>query len=92
MNLVTVFSGAYTLSETGPAGFTPGTWVCQGGTVDAVTGIVTVGPGANVSCQITNTAVAPRLTLVKVVDNGTSGQTHVPGGLHRSRLPRPRSP
>ncbi len=72
-----MFSGNYQLSESGPTGFDPGSWVCQGGTVDA-TGVVTVPPGGDVSCQITNTAVAPVLTLVKVVDNGTTGRTAVP--------------
>ena len=92
MNLVQIFSGSYTLSEAGPAGFTPGTWVCQGGTVDPATGIVTVAPGTDVSCQITNTAVAPRLTLVKVVDNGTDRPDPRPWRTSRSRQPTARSP
>ena len=33
VNAVTVFSGSYDLSESGPSGFTPGTWVCEGGVV-----------------------------------------------------------
>ena len=32
-------------------------------------------PGGNVTCTITNTAIAPKLTLVKTVDNGTTGAT-----------------
>ena len=32
-------------------------------------------PGGVVRCTITNTAVSPTLTLVKVVDNGTTGAT-----------------
>ena len=37
--------------------------------------MVTVPPGGTVVCQITNTAVSPTLTLVKVVDNGDTGAT-----------------
>ena len=73
VDAVTVFSGSYDLSESGPAGFTPGTWICQGGVVTGVR--VVVPPGGVVECTITNTAVTPTLTLVKVVDNGTTGAT-----------------
>ena len=38
VDAVTVFSGSYDLSETGPAGFTPGTWICQGGVVTGAGG------------------------------------------------------
>ena len=37
-----------------------------------------VPSGGNVTCTITNTAVAPQLTLVKQVDNGTTGGTATP--------------
>ena len=73
VNAVTVFSGSYDLTESGPTGFTPGTWVCQGGVLTAAR--VVVPPGGAVECTITNTAVTPTLTLVKVVDNGTTGAT-----------------
>ena len=73
VNVRAVFAGSYDLSETGPAGFTPGTWVCQGGTLTGAR--VVVPPGGTVRCTITNTAVTPTLTLVKVVDNGTTGAT-----------------
>ena len=73
VNAVPVFSGSYDLSETGPTGFTPGTWVCEGGVVAGVR--VVIAPGGAVRCTITNTAVSPTLTLVKVVDNGTTGAT-----------------
>ena len=39
---------------------------------------MTVPSGGNVTCTITNTAVAPKLTLVKQVDNGTTGGTATP--------------
>ena len=73
VNQVTVFAGSYTLTESGPDGFTAGAWICLGG---VVTGdVVEVPSGGTVTCEITNTAVAPTLTLVKVVDNGTTGAT-----------------
>ncbi len=59
-------AGDYTLSESGPGGYT-GAWACIGGTLAA--GKVTVANGSNVSCELTNTAIAPKLTLVKVVAN-----------------------
>ena len=76
VNAVTVLAGSYDLSESGPTGFTPGTWVCQGGVVSRL-----AGHGARARDRrlpITNQAVAPTLTLVKVVDNGTTGATAVP--------------
>ncbi len=69
---VTVKSGPYTLTESGPAGFDPGSWRCEGGAVTAG-GVVTVPGGGNVICRITNTARSPKLTLVKIVVNGTTG-------------------
>ena len=75
VNAVTVRAGVYSLSESGPSGFNPGTWVCQGGVV--IQSTVAVPVHGNVICQITNQAVAPRLTLVKVVDNGTLPATGV---------------
>ena len=71
VNAVSVFSGSYDLSESGPAGFTPGTWICQGGVVTGAR--VVVPPGGVVACTITNTAVSPLLTLVKVVDQRVDG-------------------
>ena len=76
VNQVSVFAGTYTLSEAGPAGFTAGEWTCTGGTQDGDR--ITVPNGGAVNCSITNTAVAPRLTLIKLVDNGATGGTAVP--------------
>lgn len=73
---VSVFAGDYTLSEDGPSGFEAGDWVCEGGVVD--NDRVTVPSGGNVICTITNTAVSPQLTLIKVVDNGTTGGDSTP--------------
>ena len=70
----TVPVGAYALSESsGPAGYTPSPWSCVGGT--SGTNMVTLAPGDQATCTIVNTAVIPTLTLVKVVDNGTTGAT-----------------
>ena len=76
---VAVPAGTYALSETGPAGYTPSTWSCTGGNVTGTN--VAVPNGGDVTCTITNTAVAPRLTLVKRVDNGTTGATTVPSAF-----------
>lgn len=73
---VSVFAGDYTLSEDGPEGFDAGDWVCDGGVVDD--GVVTVVNGGNVVCTITNTAVSPKLTLIKNVDNGDTDGDAVP--------------
>ena len=73
VNAVPVFSGNYDLSETGPGGFTPGAWICEGGVVTG--NRVAVPAGGAVRCTITNTATSPTLTLVKVVDNGDTGAT-----------------
>ena len=61
-----------------------------------------VASGANVTCRITNTAVAPQLTLVKQVDNGSTGATATPANwtlaaagptpLSAARRARRRSP
>ncbi len=73
----TVDAGSYTLSETdGPVGYTPSAWSCTGATATGAT--VVVPNGGNVTCTITNTAVAPTLTLVKIVDNGATGATTRP--------------
>ena len=49
VNAVSVFSGSYDLSETGPAGFTSGTWVCQGGVVTGAR--VVIPPGGAVRAR-----------------------------------------
>ena len=76
VNAVQVLPGGYTLSESGPAGFDAGNWECQGGVLDGTS--VQVPLGGNVICQITNKAISPQLTLVKVVDNGDTGVTTPP--------------
>ena len=78
VNQVSVFAGSYALSESVVAGFTAGDWSCTGGTYTPATKSVAVPSGGTVVCTITNTAVAPKLTLVKKVDNGTTGATTQP--------------
>jgi hypothetical protein len=68
---VPVAAGTYTLRETGPRGYTASAWHCVGGVVTGQQLVLAVGDRA--TCTITNTAVAPRLTLVKQVDNGAGG-------------------
>jgi hypothetical protein len=68
-----VLPGTYNLSETGgPAGYTPSTWSCIGATSSTTTS-VTVALGQNVTCTITNTAIPPKLTLIKEVVNAHGG-------------------
>ena len=62
----------YTLSETGPAGYTGGAWSCDGGTQVGAT--IQVPLGGQVTCSITNTDDVPQLKLVKVVDADDGGQ------------------
>lgn len=63
-------AGTYALTESGPATYTSGTWSCLDGTtpVTVSSGSVAVTMGQNVTCTITNTAIKPHLTLVKIVD------------------------
>lgn len=68
-------AGTYTLTEAGPPGFEPGPWVCPGVAVSGDQ--VVLASGANVTCTITNTAIAPTLTLRKTVDNGATGASAV---------------
>ncbi len=73
----TVTAGTYELSEAdGPTGYTASAWMCTGGTASTGTA-VTVAVGNSATCTITNTAVAPTLTLIKQVSN-THGGTALP--------------
>ncbi len=61
----------YTLGETGPSGYTPGTWNCvyTGTTtvVQVTNSQVTVGLGEDVTCTINNDDNTPALHLIKTV-------------------------
>ena len=72
-----VAAGTYALSESGPTtGWTASAWTCTGGSQNGSN--ITVGLGQSVTCEITNTAVKPTLTLIKHVDNGNTGAGKVP--------------
>ena len=69
-----VNAGTYTLAESGgPSGYQPSSWSCTGATASGAT--VAVPSGGDVTCTITTRRSAPRLTLVKQVENGTTGGT-----------------
>jgi len=69
----TVTAGeTYTLSETGPSGYSPSAWVCTGGGTQNLAQI-TLANGENVTCTITNDDIAPSLTVIKTVVNDNGG-------------------
>lgn len=60
----------YTLSEDGPDGFDPTDWNCYGkGGFNQVDDTVILDLGADVTCVITNDAIAPHLIVIKNVIN-----------------------
>lgn len=63
--------GTYALSEANPAGYTPGTWSCTGGSLSGSSLSLALGQTAN--CTINNADIAPTLTLVKTVTNNSGG-------------------
>jgi hypothetical protein len=80
---IDVEPGSRTVSETVVSGYAAGDW---GGDCDA-NGNVTLEPGDNKTCTITNDDIAPTLTLEKTVvndDEGTAGeddfQAYIDGG------------
>jgi hypothetical protein len=72
-----VRAGNYTLSESaGPAGYSASNWSCSfnGGPWSEVpSAAITLEIGDAAYCTITNTAIAPRLKLVKTVTNDNGG-------------------
>jgi hypothetical protein len=70
----TVFANTgYDLSESSVAGYTAGSWSCDGGTLVGST--ITLDEGqTGVTCTITNNDVAPTLTLIKNVINDNGGK------------------
>src|SRR5439155_278398 len=67
-------AGTYTLSETGLTGYAAGPWVCTGGTQTGTQ--ITLGVGQSATCNIANSDIQPKLTVVKTVNN-TNGGTAV---------------
>jgi large repetitive protein len=69
---------SYALSETGgPPGYAASAWTCTG-VATQQGNVITVAAQGETTCRVTNTAIAPRLTLVKTVDNGTTGGAAAP--------------
>ena len=70
----TLQSDTWTLSESGPSGYSASDWSCVGGSQGTGTdkNKITVGIGGEATCTITNDDIAPKLHLRKVVtkDNG----------------------
>ncbi|WP_435299410.1 hypothetical protein [Timonella sp. A28] len=66
-----VEAGVYSLSESGPDGYTASEWSCEGGTQDGAT--VTIAHADVVVCSITNDDEQGDLTLVKNVINDNGG-------------------
>ena len=67
-------AGTYSLSETGPTGYTLTSLTCDNNPGVEITD-VTIGLGETITCVFVNDDDEPSLTLVKVVDNGAN-----PGG------------
>ena len=67
----TLTAGTYTVSEQMPlpAGYRQVSIVCDGGATDTVT----LNPGDEKSCTITNEDIAPQITLIKDVTNDNGG-------------------
>jgi hypothetical protein len=69
-----ISAGNHTVSEDGLPGYTAGSW---GGDCNP-DGSITLVPGQNATCTITNNDAAPSLTLLKAVTNDNGG-TAIPG-------------
>ena len=64
----------YTLSEIDHSGYDEGTWSCTDNSTNASVSIpFTLSEGQNVTCEITNDDIAPKLTLNKIVSNTHGG-------------------
>ena len=67
-----VDAGTYTLSESGPSGYTNQGWNCTGDGIQSGNQI-TLGLGESASCEVTNTDDPISLTLTKTVVNDDGG-------------------
>ncbi len=65
-------AGTYTLSESGPSGYTNQGWTCTGDGTQSGNQI-TLGLGETASCEVTNTDDPVTLTLTKTVVNDDGG-------------------
>jgi len=70
----TIPAGQFVLSESGPAGYTPTDWSCNGGSLSGST--LTISAGQNVTCTITNKyQSSTTITLRKRVVNDSGGSS-----------------
>ena len=91
---VQVPAGTYALAETnGPTGYTLTGLGCTTAEGTPIAGVSPTSPtvalaiGADVTCTFTNTEQPSNLTLVKVVDNGQTGTSAVPGNWTLTATP-----
>ena len=70
-----VSAGQYTLSESGgPAGYEEAGWSCSGMVESVLAGnVLTLAPGEDVTCEVTNVIGTAFLTLAKDVTNDDGG-------------------
>jgi LPXTG-motif cell wall-anchored protein/uncharacterized repeat protein (TIGR01451 family) len=86
-------AGTYTLGEAGPGGYeAPDGWSCADNTTHEAVPVngddqIVVGANQDVSCDITNVAIPPTLTLEKIVDHGTTGDETGPGAFTLTATP-----
>lgn len=63
----------YVLSESVVAGYNPGSWSCDAGSLVGST--VTLGVGQNATCTISNNDQPAHIIVIKHLDNGATGAT-----------------
>lgn len=67
----TLKADTFTLSESGPTGYSASAWDCVGG--QQATDTITLGLGEEATCTITNDDISPQLTVIKHVVNDNGG-------------------
>lgn len=77
----------YTLSESGPAGYTASSWSCNGGNLNG--NQLTLDLAEEVTCYLTNDDNVPSLTLVKRVINNNGGTAQAGDWLLEANGPTP---
>jgi len=82
-------AGVYTLAETGPVGYEAGDWVCAGEGVTQVGDQLTLAPGANGQCDITNEQGVGFIVIRKVVPAGAPAATFAFGSTYAGNFSLP---
>ncbi len=72
----TFLAGTYTLSESGPTGYTASAWECDNEDND---GTISIGLGEDVNCTITNNDNQAKLTIIKDIENNDGGDLTLEG-------------